>query len=196
MCVCVCNQYQCFYNNKNNDIMKTKRKKCMEVRFLLEVRQRKLIKGLSNIYPIRITKPGIGTYRGTLYSIGGVHLPHDMHSVAISDEMISAGLGFVCHLVFMSSKYLSIPLRYRLIYNCSRSAIQDDDDIFPLFRERVFEKEQFDRALVLLDRNIDLLLRMRGISFNQGVKERPHILAKLNKFIKDVVEINGEDNGI
>ena len=47
--------------------------------------------------------------------------------------------------------------------NSSRSAIQEDFDIYPSFVERVVEKAQFDRAIVLLGRNIDLLLRMRGV---------------------------------
>lgn len=116
-----------------------------------------------------------------------------MHSLVASDELISAGLGFVCHLISMSSKYLSIPLRYRLICNSSRSAVQEDDDIFPLFREKVVVKVQFDRAIVLLGRNIDLLLRVKGINAMQS-SERPHILAKLYVFFKKMVEINGDDD--
>merc|ERR1712079_461707 len=103
-----------------------------------------------HIYPIQILPDGV-------YTIRGIHLPHDMHSLttAASDEIISAGLGFVCHVVSLCSKYLSIPLRYRVIFNSSRSAVRDDDfDVFPLFKERVVEKEQFDRAVVLLHRNI------------------------------------------
>lgn len=83
-----------------------------------------------------------------------------------SDELISSALGFVCHVVFMCSKYLSIPLRFRLVCNSSRSAIHEDSDIYPLFVERVVEKAQFDRAILLLERHIDLLLRMRGIDMS------------------------------
>jgi len=161
--------------------------KCMEVGFLLEARQTKLLKGLKSIYPIQPLTGGI-------YSIVGLKLPHDMYSLDVSDEIISAGLGYVCHLVFVTSKYLSNPLRYRMICNCSRSVIQDDNNnIFPLFREKVYDRAQFDRAILLLNRNIDLLLRMRGINAMQS-NERPHILAKLNVFFKKMVEIDGEDN--
>ena len=71
--------------------------------------------------------------------------------------------------------------------------VQDDNDIFPLFREKVVLTVQFDRAIVLLHRNIDLLLRVRGINAMQN-SEKPHILAKLNVFFKKMVEINGDDD--
>lgn len=120
-----------------------------------------------------------------------------MHSLTttVSDEIISAGLGFVCHVVSLCSKYLSIPLRYRLIFNASRSAVRDDDfDVFPLFKERVVEKEQFDRGVELLHSNIELLLRMNGITTESTVQNtgRPnHILAKLYLLFQDIMENSG-----
>ncbi len=144
-----------------------------------------MLKYLSRIYPIQ-------NFPDSVYTIKGIHLPNDMHSLtaAASDEIISAGLGFVCHVVSLCSKYLSIPLRYRVICNSSRSAIRDDNDVFPLFKERVVEKEQFDRAMVLLHRNIDLLIQMSGIpSISLKTTSKPvHILSKVKYLFQGVIE--------
>ncbi len=160
---------------------------------MLDARRKKMLRELFRIYPIQILPDSV-------YTIRGIHLPHDMHSLTGSDEIISAGLGFVCHVVSLCSKYLSIPLRYRIICNASRSAVRDDDfDVFPLFKERVVEKEQFDRAVILLHRNIELLLRMSGASTSTPVlpqlKSKPnHILAKLYLLFHSLID-NGDTKG-
>lgn len=153
---------------------------------LLDGKRGKILREIFLIYPIQILPDSI-------YTIRGIHIPHDMHSLTtpISDEFISAGLGFVCHVVSLCSKYLAIPLRYRVICNSSRSAVRDDDfdDVFPLFKEKVIEKVQFDRAVELLHRNIDLLLQMNGITTTNMMKSRPnHILAKLHLLFKEIME--------
>lgn len=131
-----------------------------------------MIQDLKLLYPIQSLPDG-------MYTIRGIPLPIDMHSLVASEELISAGLGFVTHLVTMCSKYLEIPLRYRLICNSSRSAVRDDNfDVYPLFKERVIEKDQFDRGMVLLHRNIDHLLDLRNIP-HQIRSKHPHILSKL-----------------
>jgi hypothetical protein len=146
-----------------------------------------MLQELFHIYPIQVLPDSV-------YTIRGIHLPHDMHSLTASDEIISAGLGFVCHVVSLCSKYLSIPLRYRLICNSSRSAVRYDDyDVFPLFKERVVVNEQFDRAVVLLHRNIEFLLQMSGISASKTPtpKSKPnHILAKLYLLFHSIIDIS------
>jgi hypothetical protein len=139
---------------------------------ILSNRKKKLIRDLKLLYPIQSLPDG-------MYTIRGIPLPIDMHSLVASEEVISAGLGFVSHLVTMCSKYLEVPLRYRLICNSSRSAVRDDNfDVYPLFKERVIEKEQFDRGMVLLHRNIDHLLNVQNIP-QQIRSNHPHILSKL-----------------
>jgi len=139
---------------------------------ILYKRKDRLIQDLKLLYPIQSLPDG-------MYTIRGIPLPIDMHSLVASEEIISAGLGFVSHLVTMCSKYLEIPLRYRLICNSSRSAVRDDNfDVYPLFKERVIEKDQFDRGMVLLNRNIDHLLELRNIP-HQIRSKHPHILSKL-----------------
>lgn len=144
------------------------RNDCIDKRIEIESTRRLLLKELREcIFPLQT---------GDLFAINGIPLPNDMHN--LSDELVSAGLGFVCLAVIMCSKYLSIPLRYRLIFNSSRSAIREDSDVFPLFKERVVEKEQFDRGVLLLHRNIDHLLEKRSIG-TEALVERTHILAKV-----------------
>ena len=144
-----------------------------------------MLKTLSRIYPIQVLPDSV-------YTIRGIHLPNDMYSLtaAASDEIISAGLGFVCHVVSLCSKYMCIPLRYRVICNSSRSAVRDDIDVFPLFKERVVEREQFDRAIVLLHRNIDLLIQMSGMpKMPLTAKSKPaHLLSKLKYLFHGIAD--------
>mmetsp|Transcript_21692 Transcript_21692/g.44730 ORF Transcript_21692/g.44730 Transcript_21692/m.44730 type:complete len:670 (-) Transcript_21692:51-2060(-) len=154
--------------------------KWAEVEFHLEARRAKLLRDLRLIYPIQCID--------NVYTIRDLHLPSDLHGPSVPDTVISAALGYVCHLVYMCSKYLCIPLRYRLFCNSSRSAIQDDGvAVYPLFRERVIEREQFDRAFTLLGRNVECLLRGRGVDFYH----RSHILAKLERLFVQTNEIGG-----
>lgn len=83
----------------------------------------------------------------------------------------------------MCSKYLSIPLRYRLVCNASRSAVQDGDTIYPLFRANI-ERPQFDRAVILLERNIECMLKVRGVQY----LPRTHLLAKLDRLFAQTTE--------
>lgn len=142
-----------------------------EALILLEVRRAKVLRDLRLIYPIQRLPDNV-------YTIGGLHLPSDLNNPNVPDAVVSTALGYVCHLIYMCSKYLRAPLRYRLFCNSSRSAVQDDGvAVYPLFRERVVEREQFDRACTLLSRNVECLLRFRCIVVPNN---RPHILEKVN----------------
>ena len=55
--------------------------------------------------------------------IANLTFPDDIHTPIVSDELISAVLGYVCQLVALASKYLGISLQYTLIYKVSHSAI-------------------------------------------------------------------------
>ena len=143
---------------------------------LLEVRRAKVLRDLRQIYPIQRLPDNV-------YTIGGLHLPSDLNNPNVPDAVVSTALGYVCHLVYMCSKYLRAPLRYRLFCNSSRSAVQDDGvAVYPLFRERVVEREQFDRACTLLSRNVECLLRVRCIVVPNN---RSHMLEKVNFLFKE-----------
>jgi len=60
--------------------------------------------------------------------------------------------------------------------------------VYPLFRERgAIDREQLDYGLVLLERNVDCLLRTRGVGF----RHTWNVLAKMDKLLMQVIE--GED---
>lgn len=68
--------------------------------FLLEARQMKLLGELQSIYPIERLEQE--------YAIRGLELPADIVNSTRDDEHISSALGYVCHVVFMLSKYLQV----------------------------------------------------------------------------------------
>jgi Vacuolar sorting 38 and autophagy-related subunit 14 len=79
-----------------------------------------------------IPHPGVDLFAGTTmttsyFAVGGSSSSEGGVPAIISEDDLSAALGYLCHVVFMLSKYLSIPLRYRLICNSSRSAVQEVD---------------------------------------------------------------------
>ena len=154
----------------------------------------KLVRELGAIYPISIVdgrdesgKNGSGG-ESRRYLIRGLEIPTDLYnnSTNVSEEEISAALGFCCHLVVMLSKYLGVPLRYRIFCNSSRSAIRQGNIIYPLFTARVVEREQLERGMLLLYANVDCILQTRGIEHNP----KSHILARLQRVYRHVIEGN------
>jgi Vacuolar sorting 38 and autophagy-related subunit 14 len=155
----------------------------------------KLVRELGAIYPISVVdgreesgKNGIGSGGGESrrYLIRGLEIPIDLYnnSTNVVEEEISAALGFCCHLVVMLSKYLGVPLRYRIFCNSSRSAIRQGTIIYPLFTARVVEREQLERGMLLLYANVDCILQTRGIEYNP----KSHILARLQRIYRHVIE--------
>ena len=156
--------------------------------FRKEAQQMKLLRELQLVYPITLD-PKKG------YLIRDLRLPVDIYTTTVPEEEISAALGFCCHLVFMTSKYLTISLRYRLFCNSSRSAIQMDANTFlPLFTARSVEREQLERGMDLLGANVDCILMNLGIDFTP----KSHVLARVKRIFDHVVEgeIPLHDNGI
>jgi hypothetical protein len=145
--------------------------------FLKQAQCIKLLRELSTIYPI--------SQKDDQYIIRGLALPSDVYATTTTEEEVSAALGFVCHLVVMMSKYLSIQLRHRIYANSSRSAVAQDGGahIYPLFTARVVEQEQFKRGMALLDANVDCMVQTRGIE----CPPNSHLLARLQKIYAHVV---------
>lgn len=144
----------------------------------IEGQQIKLLKQLRAIYPIQCLPE-------QHYFIRGIELPSDLHVGLVTEDEISAALGYICHSLVMLSKYLSIPLRYRIVCNSSRSAIQEDGaTILPLFQSRVVERHFLDRGMVLLDRNVETLAKSRNVKCGATA----HILAKMKRLYDKVVD--------
>jgi hypothetical protein len=168
--------------------------------FRLEAHRIRLLKQLQLIFPIRVMSINIAVnppqYPQHQYTIASIPLPDDIHSVSVSDDQVSTSIGFLCYLVSLTSKYLAIKPRYKMICRCSRSAIIDDQagavssnnkpsTVYPLFRERgAVDKEQLDHGFTLLVRNIECLLLMRQVEFHFGWNS----LAKMEKLFMHVVD--------
>ena len=128
----------------------------------------------ATIYPITISEDKNGArvsdsrYRVTRHE----RVPHK--------EQIATALGYVAHLVFMISKYLEIPLRYRLIHHASRSFVRDAISSasggrgmnYPLFWKGG-RREDFERAVSLLKQNIEQLMWARDVIPNAHGSRHP-----------------------
>jgi len=130
----------------------------------------KLVKELGVIYPI-----SMDSVKG--YLIRGLQLPVDIYTTTVSEEEISAALGFTCHLTFMMSKYLSISLRHKIHVNSSRSVIihqvlDGGPTILPLF------------LALLLGANVDCILGVCQINYTP----RSHILARIKRVLDVILE--------
>jgi hypothetical protein len=74
-----------------------------------------------------IPHPGKDLFAGTTMTTSYYAATLTSAVGSVGEDDLSAALGHLCHVVSMLSKYLTIPLRYRLICNSSRSAVQDED---------------------------------------------------------------------
>ena len=164
------------------DVIQNEMRACRKTEFFLEAIRMKLLKDLRSIYPISIPQ---GEDK---YSIRGLRVPADIHAGGVGEDELSAALGFLCHLISLMSKYMGIQLRYRVVCNSSRSAIQDDSGaILPLFQARAVERDQLDYGVLMLHRNVECILKTRNIEY----QSQEHILVKLNLVFTTIVD--GDD---
>nr|CAH7731529.1 unnamed protein product [Callosobruchus chinensis] len=120
----------------------------------LQQRKRELLQGLLFLYPIEKKSDN-------KYTIHGVHLPNSDVLTDTADLGVSVALGYVTHILIMSSAFLHVPLRYQLTHYGSRSYITDTvspllsekERDFPLFTKGK-DKAQFTYAVYLLNKNI------------------------------------------
>ncbi|VEN35236.1 unnamed protein product [Callosobruchus maculatus] len=120
----------------------------------LQQRKRELLQGLLFLYPIEKKSDN-------KYTIHGVHLPNSDVLTDTADLGVSVALGYVTHILIMSSAFLHVPLRYQLTHFGSRSYITDTvspllsekERDFPLFTKGK-DKAQFTYAVYLLNKNI------------------------------------------
>jgi hypothetical protein len=148
------------------------------VEFLLQAQRIKLFRELRTIFPVTVSLD-------QRYLIVGLEIPSDLYAGTVSEEEVSAALGYLAHLVAMMSKYLAVPLRYRLHCNSSRSAIQDDRAAaFPLFQGRTVERGQLEYGVRLLDRNVECICRNKGIR----LPAKAHVLAKVKRVYEYIID--------
>jgi hypothetical protein len=167
--------------DQTNQVQQALQQEDLEARrieFLLQAQRIKLFRELRTIFPVTVSLD-------QRYLIVGLEIPSDLYAGTVTEEEVSASLGYLAHLVAMMSKYLAIPLRYRLHCNSSRSAIQDDRAAaFPLFQGRTVERMQLEYGVRLLDRNVECICRSKGIR----LPAKAHVLAKVKRVYEYVID--------
>lgn len=125
----------------------------------------RICEDISHIYPIDPI-----AHKPLLFTIRALPLPNSNYSdTAADDDAIDAALGFVSHLVYLLSFYLSAPLPYPIQPYASQSFIKDPISIlpptqrtFPLHRKSSLTY-RFDYAVFLLNKDIELLMARQGL---------------------------------
>lgn len=147
--------------------------------FLTSVQRIRLFRELWIIYPITFTASE------ERYRIRGLEIPHNILGNSAMDDEVYAALGYLCHMLIMIGKYLSVQYRYRMYYQASRSAILDDRAVvYPLFLGRSIERDQFEQGFRLLSYNIDFLVRSQYVR----VSHKLHVLGKVRRICENVID--------
>lgn len=129
-----------------------------------------LVQALRAVYPISI--------QNNICKIRGLTIPSQIFT--IGEDELAAALGFLCHLVFMLSKYLNVALRYRLFSNSSRSAVQDDQAVlYPLFLSRM-ARDQVMKAVSLLRADVACIAE----HFDFALDPNDHVLIQTKKLME------------
>jgi len=161
---------------EDNDL-KAKKDKLYNLSLLLRYNTVYFIKQIRKIYVIQETNKQL--------TISNIQLPNS-DFIGYDEEEISMGLGHVCHIVFLVSKILDIPLKYPLFPRCSRSLVSDersnkDVQIYPLYSKNS-DKKRFEYAVFLLNCNIDQLNVTVEVPFSHYKKR--NILSNVNNLLK------------
>ncbi|EWC48184.1 hypothetical protein DRE_02288 [Drechslerella stenobrocha 248] len=120
-------------------------------------RRRTILDDLAKIYPIdHIPEQPLN------FTICHLHLPNGPPE-GHNEDVIAAALGYIAHLVYILSFYLSVYLRYPVIPKGSSSMVQDPISViqgsrfFPLWAKGV-PYFRFEYAIFLLNKNIEQLM--------------------------------------
>lgn len=151
------------------------RRDLASTREAMEAQRRRIVEDLARIYPIDPVHRdssssgsaaggvsggvGGGLNRMLAFEIRGAYLPSIGHEDA-DEAVTSAALGYVAHVVYILSFYLSVPLRYPVKFEGSRSFIKDPISViqgartFPLW-SRGSPLYRFEYAIFLLNKDIE-----------------------------------------
>jgi len=106
---------------------------------------------------------------------------------------VSTALGYLCHLVQLTAKYLQVPLRYTPAHCASRSCMRDDV-IRPTVEYPLYGKvppasspeaasSPFSIALLMLSRDVKQLLASQGLAMGDA-----HMLAALRRLFSVLLD--------
>jgi hypothetical protein len=150
-------------------------KQCSINRARVYAKRVSLLQQLEYIYPIELVDGA-----RLLFSIVGIPFANRVAEEAASgggrgkvdgenDEEVSSALGMIGQVVGLMSVYLDTPIHYPIATAGSRSVIQDSISVmsgprtFPLYYKGV-ESYRFEYAIFLLNKNIEQLMNLFGIT--------------------------------
>ncbi len=150
--------------------------------------RRRICEDLMHIYPI-VPIP----HKSLSFTICGIPLPNSSALDTIDEESVAAALGFIAHLIYLLSFYLSVPLPYPIQPHLSTSLIRDPISLmpgqrtFPLFLKGNAQY-RFDYAVFLLNKDIELLMNKQGLK----VLDLRHTLPNLKYLLYVLAAGNGD----
>eukprot|EP01132_Coremiostelium_polycephalum_P001978 gene1978-2435_t len=166
--------YQQLLEHKN--ILEMDKSLLLNMGAALEKKKWHLLSQIRSIYPIQ--------QGNKILTINGLPLPNSDFT-GYDEEQIATALGYVCHILFLASKYLDLPLRYPMTPMASRSFIKDEishhsSSKFPLYSKGV-EKRIFDYAVFLLNKNLEQLLNSQGLGMFHLKETLPNVQILLGR---------------
>lgn len=166
--------------NTQRAILKEKKAELFYTKYLIERHTARLVRNLSEVYEIKEFDK-----EHDLYSINGFVLPNSKYD-GYDEEKVATALGHVCHLTKLLSKYLDIPLRYKIISMMSRSKIIDEirnNGRYPLY-SKAQDYDNFAYAVFLLNKNIEQLLNSQKLPLKHLKHTLPNIKILMDYFIQ------------
>lgn len=124
--------------------------------------RRRICEELQRIYPIEPI-PG----KSLAFTIRGLPLPNSEFDDA-NEDIVSAALGYVAHVVHLLSPYLSVALPYPVKQHGSTSVILDPISMnmgprtYPLYMKGVI-RYRFEYGVFLLNKDIEILSNWLGL---------------------------------
>eukprot|EP01117_Protostelium_nocturnum_P011914 TRINITY_DN4353_c0_g1_i1.p1 TRINITY_DN4353_c0_g1~~TRINITY_DN4353_c0_g1_i1.p1 ORF type:complete len:594 (+),score=217.80 TRINITY_DN4353_c0_g1_i1:47-1828(+) len=181
--------------NDDLQILKSDSILCDQITNAVLLRTFTLLHQLRSIFPITVaTQQNKGEQE--LLAINGFRLPNSDFT-GCDEEVVATALGSVAHVVFMASKYLSIPLRYPITPMCSRSVIRDDilmhssSPKFPLYSRGV-DRGRFEYAVYLLNKNVEQLMLAQNLEVTNLRNTLPNVKALMNSLSEEKYKLSGE----
>ncbi|KAG2389359.1 hypothetical protein C9374_013919 [Naegleria lovaniensis] len=108
-----------------------------------------------------------------------------------NDDEAASALGFVAHCVRILSKLFQIPLKYQIYALSSRSFVSeegqnDQNVLLPLFMLRGSERTKFYKAIILLNLNLQHILKVKGFKRPMKSERKFDVLDNLQFLFKNL----------
>ncbi|EFC50426.1 predicted protein [Naegleria gruberi] len=108
-----------------------------------------------------------------------------------NDDEAASALGFVAHCVRILSKLFQIPLKYQIYALSSRSFVSeegqnDQNVLLPLFMLRGSERPKYYKAIILLNLNLQHILKVKGFKRAMKSERKFDVLDNLQFLFKNL----------